>query len=438
MRYLLGFMCVLAVGIMPLVGCSETTGDGGSGGSAGSGGTGGMPQCESPEDCEDDNECTDDTCSAGVCEFMPVPDPTGPDEPGGPPGDGTTCGYYAGTCEGGSCVGTFACTEAGIREAIAAGAGPHTFDCAGPTTVTTADEIVIDNDVILDGEGNLTVDGDEDHRVFTVEEGVTAGLQGLTVTKGGWIEPRVADESGGGILNLGTLSLANCSVTQCSVPSSVNPMGGWGTGAGISNPGTLTMTNCTVSGNSADEPGGGIFNGGTARLTNSTVSGNTPGAILNVHEGTMAITNSTVSANGDLAIAKVGGPGTLTLANSLVDGGCSPTDPDWPTISNGYNIESPGDTCGFDQTGDQVSVTAEQLNLGSLADNGGPTMTHALEAGSVAIDVIPEDDCVDAEGELLAADQRGEPRFVGLPFGPFEPVGDGCDVGAFEWQPEDL
>jgi hypothetical protein len=62
-------------------------------------------------------------------------------------------------------------------------------------------------------------------------------------------------------------------------------------------------------------------------------------------------------------------------------------------------------------------------------------MTHALEAGSVAIDVILEDDCVDAEGELLAADQRGEPRFVGLPFGPFEPVGDGCDVGAFEVQP---
>ena len=210
---------------------------------------------------------------------------------------------------GGSGGGTgdvFPCNEQGILDAIAEGAGPHTFSCAGPQTVVTAEEIVIDNDVVLDGEGNLTVDGDEDHRVFLVEEGVVAGLRGLTVTKGGWVEPRVADESGGGIENRGTLSLANCSVTQCSVPSSVNPMGGWGTGAGISNPGILTMTNCTVSGNSADEPGGGIFNGGTARLTNSTVSGNTPGAILNVHEGTMAITNSTVSANGDLAIAKIG------------------------------------------------------------------------------------------------------------------------------------
>ena len=319
----------------------------------------------------------------------------------------------------------FPCTEQGILDAIAEGGGPHTFDCAGPQTVGTAAEIVIDNDVILDGEGNLTVDGDEDHRVFLVEEGVVAGLRGLTVTKGGWVEPRWFDESGGGILNLGTLSLANCSVTQCSVPSSVNPMGGWGTGAGISNSGTLTMTNCTVSGNSAAEPGGGIFNGGTTRLTNSTVSGNTPGAILNVHGGTMAITYSTVSANGDLAIAKVGGPGTLTLANSLIDGQCDVSDPDIAITSNGYDIEPPGDTCGFDQQGDQVSVSEGQLDLGPLADNGGPTETHALGNGSFAINQIPVVDCVDAEGAPLTTDQRGKPR----------PGGTMCDVGAFEVQP---
>ena len=41
MRYLFGFLCVCALGVMPLMGCSETSGDGGSGGSAGTGGTGG-------------------------------------------------------------------------------------------------------------------------------------------------------------------------------------------------------------------------------------------------------------------------------------------------------------------------------------------------------------------------------------------------------------
>jgi hypothetical protein len=63
--------------------------------------------------------------------------------------------------------------------------------------------------------------------------------------------------------------------------------------------------------------------------------------------------------------------------------------------------------------------------LGPLQDNGGPTMTHALGAGSVAIDVIPGAECLDAEGEPLTTDQRGEPR----------PGGSTCDVGAFEVQP---
>jgi hypothetical protein len=50
---------------------------------------------------------------------------------------------------------------------------------------------------------------------------------------------------------------------------------------------------------------------------------------------------------------------------------------------------------------------------------------HALLPGSVAIDVIPEAACVDADGEPLTEDQRGEPR----------PGGTMCDVGAFEVQP---
>jgi len=41
MRYLLGFLCVCALSVVPLVGCSETGGEGGSGGSAGDGGAGG-------------------------------------------------------------------------------------------------------------------------------------------------------------------------------------------------------------------------------------------------------------------------------------------------------------------------------------------------------------------------------------------------------------
>jgi hypothetical protein len=99
-------------------------------------------------------------------------------------------------------------------------------------------------------------------------------------------------------------------------------------------------------------------------------------------------------------------------------------------VSGGHNIESPGDTCGFDQPTDQVNVSTEDLNLGPLADNGGPTMTHALltePAPSVAIDWILAENCVDADGQPLTTDQRGEPR-------P-ETGGTMCDIGAFEVQP---
>jgi hypothetical protein len=91
----------------------------------------------------------------------------------------------------------FPCTEQGILDAIAAGGGPHTFACAGPTTVVTSAEIVIDNDVILDGEGNLILDGNDDHRVLFVNNS-TSELRGLTVTHG-----RTVSGAGGGIYVFG-------------------------------------------------------------------------------------------------------------------------------------------------------------------------------------------------------------------------------------------
>ena len=70
---------------------------------------------------------------------------------------------------------------------------------------------------------------------------------------------------------------------------------------------------------------------------------------------------------------------------------------------------------------DEVDITTVLVPY--LAHNGGPTQTHALLPGSVAVDWIPEVDCVDADGAPLATDQRGEPR------------DSMCDVGAFEVPP---
>ena len=101
----------------------------------------------------------------------------------------------------------FPCTEQGILDAIALGGGPHTFDCAGPTTVITSAEIVIDGDVILDGEGRLTVDGNDAHRVFLLNTSVSAELQNLQVTNG-------SAAPGGGIRNRGQLVLKNVTLSN--------------------------------------------------------------------------------------------------------------------------------------------------------------------------------------------------------------------------------
>ena len=77
----------------------------------------------------------------------------------------------------------------------------------------------------------------------------------------------------------------------------------------------------------------------------------------------------------------------------------------------------------MDQASDQTSVSADDLKLAPLGDNGGPTETNALGVGSVAIDQLGPDDCVDALGAPVLTDQRGEPR------------DSMCDVGAFELQP---
>jgi hypothetical protein len=53
MRYLFGFLCVCALGVVPVVGCSEAA------------------QCWNDKHCDDQNACTDDGCNAGSCDYIP-------------------------------------------------------------------------------------------------------------------------------------------------------------------------------------------------------------------------------------------------------------------------------------------------------------------------------------------------------------------------------
>ncbi len=353
-----------------------------------------------PVDCSDANDCTVDTCNpTSGCEHAAV-------------ADGSPCLGGAGTCRDGSCQARFPCTEQGIRNAIAVGGGPHTFNCTTPATVVTTAEIVIDNDVILDGEGQLTVHGNQTHRVFSVDAGRAAEIIGFRVVGG------AASEHGGGIVNYGTLTLTNATVANNST--------GNGRGGGIFNAdfGVLTLRRSTVSGNVAAY-GGGLLNDGlgSLELTNTTISGNSStdgggGGIVNV--GTAALVSTTLAFNSATEIgAAIASLGPATLRNTIVAGDC------WlaaPLDSLGGNIESEGNSCGLGHPSDQAAVPAPGLMLGPLQFNGGPTLTHALlSPDSAAVDV-PETLCIDAAGQPLTTDQRGVSR----------PQGPACDAGAFE------
>ena len=407
-RLVLHWVCVLALAALAVGGCGDETaaaggsGDGGTAGDggAGGGGTAGPISCAGPRstECDDNSACTVDSCGVvddrQACIFEPMDcgrndcteealcDPAVGCVALALP-DGTQCS--GGTCEAGQCAlngPVLPCFPQGVRNAVAAGGGPYTFACEGTSGLVLIDEeIVIDKDVILDGEGNLEV------RVggLSIAEGVSAELRGVSVF------PHL------GISNQGTLTLTNSSVRSSDV--------------GISNSGTLTVTNSAVLRSTV-----GISNSGTLTVTNSILSHNGGIAISQCH-GSSTIANSTLHGRFHWEVHKScsGSPGSATIVSSLLVNGCSPGE--GRPVSAGYNIESPDDYCGFDQSTDQVNVSVEDLRLGELADNGGPTWTHALFPGSVAIDVIPADACEVDE------DQRGFPR------------DSMCDVGAFEVQP---
>jgi hypothetical protein len=184
--------------------------------------------------------------------------------------------------------------------------------------------------------------------------------------------------------------------------------------------GYLTLTDSTVSGNTAGNHGGGIWGYGRLTLTNSTVSANTAsyrgGGIWSHYVLTLA--NSTVSGNdanqSGAGIYKDVRSGNATLTHTIVaDNGTTTSNCNIGAVNSlGYNLTD-DDSCGFTEPSDLVVADAM---LGPLADNGGPTETHALLAGSPAIDA-GSSDCPPP-----ATDQRGVLR----------PQGAACDIGAFE------
>ena len=313
--------------------------------------------------------------------------------------------------------------------------------------------------IAITGAGAATtiIHGNKLDRVFHVYSGRTATISGVTI-RNGYRSGVGLDGVGGGILNQGSLTLENAIVT---LHASSNG------GGGIYSSGTLTLRSTTLSHNGTSTGGGGVYNrGGPLNIINSTIDHNAAdsgggifnfdsdlvvinstislnsvtgdgGGIYNAHNGTANVYNSTIVFNG-VDSDRDGGSGggvyndpfsPFNLRNSIVaanDVGNTPIYDECTGELNSYgrNLFGADTGCTIKTvTGSWTSLNSF-ATLGQLQDNGGPTFTVALLAGSNAIDGgDPASGCVDNNSVTLATDQRGQARVVGAR----------CDVGAFEY-----
>jgi Ca2+-binding RTX toxin-like protein len=224
--------------------------------------------------------------------------------------------------------------------------------------------------------------------------GIYNASAGVLIITGSTIAGNLADDSGGGIYNLGTLEVAGSTLAGNSA---------YFGGGGICNFGMMEVTSSTFAGNSAYDRGGGIYNFGILEVTGSTLAG-----------------NSAAYYGGGIYDQAA----TATLTSTLAAGNSAATGPD---LSGAFDltfslVQNPG---GFTFTGSAPGTNLFGLDplLGPLAYNGGPTLTRALLPGSPALDR-------GSNPNGLTEDQRG--------YGFERVIGAAADIGAYESRDSDV
>lgn len=356
------------------------------------------------------------------------------------------------TCPTSSVVTSAADSGAGsLRQAIAGvcQGGEVTFAPAlAGQTISLVSPLTLAKNVTIDGAAapGLTISGGGAVRIIEQNAGITATVRNLILANG------YGFQLAGGVLNNGNLTLERVTLTGNTMATNAGDF--WQGGGGIYNGDgatlllvdstvsnnsarwsgggiysffntTTTILRSTISGNTSGDVGGGIRSLGNVTISNSTISGNTStgwhgGAIFHT-DGAMEIESSTITNNAgpDFAPSAIflgsfnAAVPTLRLTNTIIAGNrwyaCEHFTAGTTLLTSGGNNLVQDSSCS--PVGSDV-IAADAL-LGPLADNGGPTWTHALLPGSPAID---------AAGAGPVTDQRGIAR----------PQGVAPDIGAYE------
>jgi hypothetical protein len=301
----------------------------------------------------------------------------------------------------------------------------------------TVNDCVIENDAATDSGGgvyNLGVLDMENSAIVTnsVADGEGGGVfsSGALDIQSCAIEGNTVNEGYGGgaaVYGVATISMSNIDDNSTNFGTS------GGEGGGIYSNSDLTVADSALVNNTSSQFGGGILNVADLTISYSTIAENQAGqwggGILN--NGTLEAVNMTIADNG-VGGAGGGGGGLFSsstatgteLINTIIALNTDNIGPDdlagVVSVGSSNNLIGTGGSGGLPSgEGNQVGVA--NPGLGSLANNGGPTLTFAL---------LPDSPAINAGTDFslgASTDQRG-PGFVR--------TNDGTvDIGAYEHQP---
>lgn len=305
--------------------------------------------------------------------------------------------------------------------------------------------------IVVKGAGatRTIIDANTFDRAVEIRPNRSAAFSGLTIRNG-------RQDDGAGILVAGgTLAISDCVIEENQASDD---------GGGIYlGSGSLSMDRCTVRSNVATSNGGGLYLSAATTIRNSTLHGNTADNGAGIYSNVQLVLLSS-TLTGNFALSDGGGiysdspaflystsiisniadvdhdihggmggglyaePGArFVVINSLVVGNAINAGYDDNDCSGsfelyGYNLFGEAVDCTTSGNAGALGFT-DLSRIGPLQENQGPTPTHALLAGSDAINASTAQGCIDENGLVLATDQRGAARISG----------PRCDIGAFEY-----
>ena len=227
-------------------------------------------------------------------------------------------------------------------------AGWWTFNCGpAPHTIPLTTEKSLSIDTQVDGGGLITLDGQDQTRIFYVPSGVTLDLSNITLTRGNG-EGTVTPDWGGAIqIDGGTATITNSLLTANSVgdyddggaiyvraggeltviaSTLTDNVGGRG-GAIFAEGATATVIDSVIDGNTSAENGGGIYARNIVTISGTTISNNEAGFTRGgdgggiYNQADLTVTDSTISGNeaeDDGGGIYDSGGGSMTISGTTI------------------------------------------------------------------------------------------------------------------------